>query len=699
VKSVVKRTILTAKARVIDAPEAVSEEICQSIAKAADQASVNQEDLLHVRSVMVTTGSNENHDVFTREELWAARNTPVHKPSDWDHNRLKIIGHIYSVEARTLTGDLLDLSAATPTTMAGEPFHGDFELVVDEVIYAYILPEYAEEIRERSKAGTLFVSMEVWFKDYDYAVWKEPVTAAESAKPTSVSTFEDGIVIIPRRDNIHMESSLRTAGGSGKTDEGKLIGRALKNMIFGGKGFVGVPANPRSSIESVGNDVEEVTPASLRMVANEATFRNVDETGDGWTHAYEVRLTEYDTGNPYLSMYGEFVGTTMQDAIDAFTAFEPLAFQYVERAMQEVGATRELKQHPTYTSVEYLGSENKIQYNLSFELSEQEQGRVSYEQLLVDIGLAKPVTASVDQEVQDLEVESMNADTVKRLETQVEELTSQITALRDENASLKTAAQNEERDKAEATRLETLDELVRTIGESDITAKLFAETDAVLQSNMDGEEQANKLWDMRMEFIRQTASTYKESAEAAETKLQAYRTAERIEKVVALDLYSEERLEKVKEQIAGMTDEAFAEWFEEKEEFVAMIAEKATKAAEETDETTEETEDKAEATTEETESETEETTDEKTEDKAEATVEETEEVKEDDAAEAALEALGSAESEDTPKFEDTDSDKGEPTQKTEEDNGLGDLVDLTTTNTSERLERLKKERKNDNFGR
>jgi len=692
-KSGVKRTVLTAKATVIEAPEAVSSEICQSLAKAAGKDAVDQEDLLHVRSVLVTTGANENHDVFTRDELWAARFSPIHKPSDWDHNRLKIVGHIYNVEARTLDGESLDLNAAEPTTMGGEPHFGDFELIVDEVVYAYLLPEYAEAIKERSRAGKLFVSMEVWFKDYDYAVWDAPVTAAESTKPSSVSLLE-GISIVPRDENVHMEPNLRTAGGTGQTEDGKLLGRALKNMIFGGKGYVGVPANPRSSIEAVGNEVEEITPASLRDVANQQTFRNVDESGDGWTHAYEVRLTDYDSEYPYFSVYGEFTGDTMQDAINAFERFEVVAYRYVEEALKAVGTSREIKEAPCYKSVEFLGNENKVQYTMDFQITEQEQGRVSYKQLLEEIGLvSQSVTASVDQEVQDLEVESMNAD-MKRLETQVEELKTQIAALQEENASLKTAAQNEEHARTEAARLEKLDDLVRAVAAPDITKELFARMDEVLKSNMTGEEQANALWEMRIDFIRQTASTYQENAQAAEAKLNEYRTTERYEQVVALDLYNEDRLEKVKEQIAGMTDEEFSEWFEEKKEFAGMIAEKAAKAAEETDETPEETEEKAEA-----EAETEETKseDEEIKEKAEAKAEteETDEVTEEDVAEAAMEALATASGEETPKFEETE--KGESEEDPKEDSGVSDLVNLTTTNTSERLERLKKTRKN--FGR
>jgi len=45
-----------------------------------------QPDLLFMRSLLVSTGSNKNDDVFLPDEMWKARSTPILKPVDWEHN-------------------------------------------------------------------------------------------------------------------------------------------------------------------------------------------------------------------------------------------------------------------------------------------------------------------------------------------------------------------------------------------------------------------------------------------------------------------------------------------------------------------------------------------------------------------------------------------------------------------------------------
>ena len=510
------KIVLKAKAQLLEVSD-IGQEVFSTIAKFSGDESVNQEDLLHIRSVLVTTGANENKDVFTKGELWAARNTPLHKPSDWDHDRTRIIGHMYRVEARTLDGRELDLSANEPTLVGGESYDGDFELAVDEVIYAYLLPEYAEAIREKAAAGNLFVSMEVWFHDYDYAVWK-------SDDEQSVAALDDNIEIIARGEDKSMEQFLRTAGGSGKLEDGRHIGRALKQMVFGGKGFVSVPANPRSVIEKISKE-----SAGEDLENEEDTF-------------------DLDVGN-----------------------------------LQSVTA-----------------------------IKEEEVGQGS-PQILME--------------------ETMSKENVD-LEARIQELEGHIKTLEQENADLKASAASEALEKADAARMKSFDDVLRAMASSAEIARI----DALL----DGDVGADELFSAKLALFSEIAGAMKARAEDAEKKVLEHRTAERFEKVKALDLYSETRLEKVKEQIGTMNDEDFGDWFEEKQELAGRLNELKEKlvASEETEDVKEE-------------------------------VEETK--SEGSEAEAALEALSSAESEDEPDIEGTEAEKEDKV-----DEGFRTFIELTT---------------------
>ena len=190
-----------------------------------------QMDLLYVRSTLVSSGMNENDDTFIPEDLWAARHTPVLKPTNWQHKDKDIIGVIYSVQARDLKGNILDFSQAEAPSVP-------FELVTESVVFSLIHTDKAEEIEKRAKANNLFVSMECWFDDYNYCLANK---AGEVNK-----------VIARNQETSFLDSHLKAKGGTGSYEQNR-VGRALKNITFGGHGYVDIPANKRSTIDSVLN--------------------------------------------------------------------------------------------------------------------------------------------------------------------------------------------------------------------------------------------------------------------------------------------------------------------------------------------------------------------------------------------------------------------------------------------------------------
>jgi len=196
----------------------------------ASEATEEKSDILYfTKSILVSTVWNKNDDVFLTEETWAARHTPIHKPTNLEHNRYEIVGHITNTWAIDLDGNVIDDN--TPIFELS-----DFHLCNGAVIYRYFhkeadLTERAEKLIEEIEQGKKYVSMECLFPNFDYCL-------------------DDGgeLRIISRNESTaFLTKHLRIFGGEGSYN-GCKVGRVLRNIEFSGKGYVNTPANPDSII-------------------------------------------------------------------------------------------------------------------------------------------------------------------------------------------------------------------------------------------------------------------------------------------------------------------------------------------------------------------------------------------------------------------------------------------------------------------
>jgi hypothetical protein len=197
----------------------------------------DQPDLALVVSILVSTGWNNNDDVFTPIETWKARSTPLHKPMNDGHQGDKVLGHI--VEAR-----VLDKSGNEITVAENETPPDEFDIEVAGVLYRGV-PELTERINEiiaKAETGEMFVSMEVWFSDFDYGVINSDTGTTRFIERTEATSF--------------LTKHLKIYEGSGEY-QGYRIGRVIKDMTFGAQGFTENPANPDSVIKVVANKTLE----------------------------------------------------------------------------------------------------------------------------------------------------------------------------------------------------------------------------------------------------------------------------------------------------------------------------------------------------------------------------------------------------------------------------------------------------------
>ena len=293
------RTTLTAKAELLEPNSAEFKAVASSLQDRYGFELKPQMDLLYVRSCLVSAGKdvgvNDNDDIFTREEAWAARHTPVLKPFNWQHQDTDIVGVMYTVQARSLDGDILDITDETVPDC-------DFDLYVEAAIFRLIHEDRANEIEARSKAGSLYVSMEAWFDDYSYGFFDKDSGLQKAVSRNQNTSF--------------LDKCLRANGGAGvyrdpESNQDVRIGRVLRSITFGGCGFVDRPANKRSKIEEAEpmisfaeQDAESQVERLLKKV--------LESQGDVVTE--EVTLMNTQASSP--GMQPEEVTAAVDSALD-----------------------------------------------------------------------------------------------------------------------------------------------------------------------------------------------------------------------------------------------------------------------------------------------------------------------------------------------------------------------------------------------
>lgn len=237
-------------------------------------AALEDKDLYYVQSILVTSSWNKNDDIFDSEEVWTAKDTPSHKPTNLEHDENTIIGHIVANWPMTEDGILIDNN--TPIDNIPHKFH----ILTASVIYT----GYAsEELRNRANKliteienGQKYVSMECFFKGFDYGLLNK--------------TSGEYRVLSRREETAHLTKYLRAYGGMGEHENYK-IGRVLRQITFSGKGFVDRPANPESVIFTHEN--MKKTP-TLITASTQFTEKNTISTNEG-VFSNQANLQENST--------------------------------------------------------------------------------------------------------------------------------------------------------------------------------------------------------------------------------------------------------------------------------------------------------------------------------------------------------------------------------------------------------------------
>jgi hypothetical protein len=214
-------------------------------------ASLNDDDLYYVQSILVTSNWNKNDDIFNKEEVWVAKNTPEDKPTNLNHDENTIVGHITSNWPITDDGVLIDPN--TPVENLPEKFHILTGSVVYKGFSSQELVDRTNTLISEIQSGKKYVSMECFFKGFDYGLLNKSSGEFKILNRNSETAF--------------LTKYLRSYGGLGEHDNYK-IGRVLRNITFSGKGFVDKPANPDSIIFTKNNFLKDSVANNIKNFSN-----------------------------------------------------------------------------------------------------------------------------------------------------------------------------------------------------------------------------------------------------------------------------------------------------------------------------------------------------------------------------------------------------------------------------------------------
>lgn len=194
-------------------------------------ASMSDDDLYPVRTVLVTSSINLNDDYFGKKKLAQKCHTASDKPCNLEHETANIIGHsIFS----NLADD--EYNYIDPSDEECIEKCSEVHIITNSVLYRFNwdaeLSAKMNAMFSEIEAGEWYVSMECLFNDFNYLL-KDSDGNASLIERNEATSF--------------LTKHLRAYGGKGQYENWKVY-RALEDFRFVGKGFTKNPANPKSYV-------------------------------------------------------------------------------------------------------------------------------------------------------------------------------------------------------------------------------------------------------------------------------------------------------------------------------------------------------------------------------------------------------------------------------------------------------------------
>lgn len=205
-------------------------------------------DLLGVAfNAAVVNKFNKNGDGMDTSTALKYTDNFVHKPTNIEHDKQKVVGHIASAGYSEFGSN--KLLSADEAARIKKPFN----IALGAVLYKTVNSNFTELIEksldpEDSAFQKVSASWEVGFNDYVLAVGSDVLSEAR---------------IINDPDQIsELEGFLRSFGGSGKTDDGESIYRLIKGDIY--PLGIAYTLNPAAEVKGLYGELEEKSQVFIK---------------------------------------------------------------------------------------------------------------------------------------------------------------------------------------------------------------------------------------------------------------------------------------------------------------------------------------------------------------------------------------------------------------------------------------------------
>ena len=175
---------------------------------------------------------NRNGDGIDTKTALAIKDYFINKPTNMEHNRQKVVGHIVG-SSFSKFGDnkLLDDQEAALE-------RGPFNIALAAVVYKTVNPAFAaalEASQTDAFEDTISASWEIGFNDYAIAIGSQNLDEAK--------------IITDKEQMKEFEPYLISSGGKGETDDGEKVYRLVTGEVYPlGIGFT---ANPAADVHGV----------------------------------------------------------------------------------------------------------------------------------------------------------------------------------------------------------------------------------------------------------------------------------------------------------------------------------------------------------------------------------------------------------------------------------------------------------------
>jgi hypothetical protein len=306
-----------------------------------------------------------------------------------------------------------------------------FHILTGSVIYkGFTEPELrarAENLIEEIESGEKYVSMECFFKNFDYGL---------------INRSNGSYHILPRNEETaFLTKHLRAYGGQGEHQNYK-IGRVLRNITFSGKGFVNRPANPESIIFTKNNLKNTSESENIIKILNQ---KNDDSVKEGvFSNQANLKETNMSVESPTTTEETTTVAETEATTVVTTVEEAEAAKKMKEEMMKKEEEIKKMKAALETAQTELnIANEALAGYKMKEEEMAKKEKKMKRMATLIESGVAEEVASSTVNQFENLDdtaFESIAAliATVKSVSTEPvqEETKAKETIVKTEDVSL-----------------------------------------------------------------------------------------------------------------------------------------------------------------------------------------------------------------------------------------------------------------------